>query len=127
MQREFPPSDQETLDAYQLAGRSLAGWHRWLCVDQETGVDQTLAQTPCSRYGNTASDTAFFALAAAIAHLDARPLSEYETAEELVGYLQGLAVKDSPDVARMIFDSWHLMPQCLKEEIGDEGDVGELL
>lgn len=127
MPAELPP-DPETLDTYVVAEKSLRQWHRWLCMNPDTGRDESHLLTPGSRYGSRALDTAWFAIAAGTVYLEHASYEDAQVAfESALDTYQGLAVNDNPEVAEMIAENWYVIPDCLRDQLGGEDDVRELL
>lgn len=118
------PPEPETLDTYVVARKSLRQWLGWLNTHPDTGEDLTHHRTPGSRYGRTGGETAYFALAAALVYVELVGFGgDKEEFEISLGTYQHLAVNDRPEVAEMIADSWYVVPQCIRDVIGEEADV----
>jgi hypothetical protein len=120
--------EPESLDNYLLAGKSLHQWRGWLTVNHTTGANESHKRTPGSRYGRTSDECAWYVLAATVAYTESADYpNSFSAVEITMDTCQSLAVNDSPEVAEMIVDSWHVIPECLRAMIGDEEDVKGLL
>jgi hypothetical protein len=109
----------ETLDTIQLDGRSLSQWHAYLTTD-ETGADAGHLTVPCSRYGRTSDECAYWAIALEIIYVEANGEDHHTTAA--LDYLMELVVNDHDDPAELVRDYGYCLPGALVEvlELPDE-------
>jgi hypothetical protein len=119
------PEPQETLDTYLVHGRSLNQWYDWLTTDQRTGEATGHLKAPCSRYGRTGGETAWYALACEVIFTHAN--GEEDDPKIALDYYQGLAVNDHEDVASLINDYWYVVPDCLRDYLGTQDDIQQLM
>lgn len=115
-----PPSELET---YQLEGRSLNDWHRWLTTDFN-GKPAGHLRTPGSRYGRNSDDCAWWALAAEVVYIEANGPDDVEAG---LDGLMGLAVNDHDDIGTLVYDYWHVIPPALQAMLDVRDDVRRLL
>lgn len=100
-----------------IAGRSPEDWHCTL-----TGDDLVV---PCSRYGRSASEVAWWAVALLAIYEASGAVAE--DAEAISDFAMGLAVNDNADVALMIWEHWSDVPRQLQDQLGGRGRVEDLL
>lgn len=100
----------ESLETIELHGKSLRGWHEWLSRDD--------GQVPCSRYGRTGSDCAYWALAAEWVYCALN--GEDDDPEVALEHLMGLAVNDHQDVLDVVLDHYDTVPEALKQYLDFE-------
>ena len=118
--RELQPLDTELLH-----GRSLADWHRWLTTDQETGEPNGHLAAPCSRYGQTADECAWYASACEAIYLHVN--GEDDAVEMTLEFFMGLAVNNHDGVEETLRSYWYAVPEVLKPyvELPDEGGASD--
>src|SRR5690606_32755987 len=104
MEREPLP---DPLDTERLHGRSLRHWHEWLT--QGDGL------VPCSRYGRTGSECAWWAIAAELGYVSA--CGEDDDAEEALTFLMTLAVENHDDILQTVREFWHELPEAIREHL----------
>ena len=93
-------NDTTTDTTTELAGQPAAYWHAWLTTDQTTGEDTGRLGCPGSRYGYTAREVAYWAIAAAVvAEADNGPGDTEEALDAWMGY----AVNDDGRVADRVW------------------------
>lgn len=116
------PSDP--LDTVLLHNRSLRDWHRHLTTNAD-GEPTGHLLCPTSRYGRTADDNAWWAIAAEAVYESA--LGDEGEPTESLEYLMGLAVNDSVDIATLVADYWFVIPAVLHAQLGSYEDVKQLI
>lgn len=116
-----PEHDPTELDTYEIGGRSLRQWFDWLTTDRDTGQYAGYLDVPCSRFGTTAADCAWWTLAFQCAYVEAS--GELDDPEASMHEAMGWCVNDSTEVAGLIAEYWSAIPQSIKDHIGDEDDV----
>lgn len=114
------PPQPETLESVTLNGRSLQAWHDWLTTDRETELRTGSLLVPCSRYGRNGRECAWFALAAQAVVVDDLADDDPEASLE---HLMGLVVNDHDDIAGLLAEHYHAVPEPLRQMIGDHADV----
>ncbi len=118
---------EETLDTYFLHGQSLRRWHEFLTTDHETGESTAHLVCPTSRYGKDADDNAWWAVATELIYCDVNGWNGEEGAADGLEWCMGLCVNDHPDVAEMVNSYWYVVPACLREQLGTEDEVRQLM
>lgn len=118
---ELQPTS-ETIDTYLIGTRTMAEWHAWLTHDQRTGRDSSDDAVPCSRYGTTAAQTAWWAIALGAVYQHGNgPADDDEAAMD---WYQELAVNDADDVLTLVKDFEYVLPADLKQRIDLEAAGG---
>jgi hypothetical protein len=103
----------ETMDTYMIGDRSLADWHQWLTT--EDGEDVGHFGTGGSRYGATASQCAYWAIAGEVVYVHSVGLPD--DIQSSLDHAMGLAVNDSDAVGEMVRDNLWLIPNDLAEKL----------
>lgn len=111
-ERFTPPQDPETT----VVGRSLDDWHQTL-----TGDDLAV---PCSRYGRSASEVAWWAVALLVIYEASGAVAE--DADAISDFAMSLVINDCADVALMISEHWSDVPREVQEQLGGREAVEEL-
>lgn len=104
-----------TVEIYHMHRKSLKHWFDYLTVDQRTGEYHGNLDTPVSRYGRTAAECAWWAIGAELAYVDA--CGDSDDAEMALDFYMGLAVNDHEDIANIVTDYLHVIPDCLREKL----------
>lgn len=119
----YPDRPETELDTYELHGSTLREWYDFLTHDHDGQPNGHLA-VPSSRYGTTGEACAWWALAFQCAYVDAS--GEVDDPEASVDEAMSMCVNDNGDVAGLIAEFWHAIPQVIKDQIGTEDDVRRL-
>lgn len=125
MSEQIPQPSPESLEEYHLGDTSLRDWHTRLTTDTETGESNGHLATPCSRYGSTSDDCAYWALASEVAYTHANGIDD-DLVESLDSFM-GLAVNDHPDIAGIALCYWEFLPAGLRKQLGTKKDVKRLI
>lgn len=96
------------LDHYILGGRSLQDWHDFLTTDHYNGQPAGHLETPGSRYGSTANQAAWWAIAGYAAYSYATG-DDHEAAQNM-DHFMGMAVNDVPLLAELVKDFRWVVP-----------------
>lgn len=120
-----PQAEQSALDTYTIGDRSLRDWHRFLTTDKDGTYFGDQYSVPASRYGRTAADCAWYALAIECVYVDAN--GEPDDLEASLDYSMGLCVNDNDSVMQLLREHTHAIPiEVLEhlelEEPDDEPD-----
>jgi hypothetical protein len=111
-----------------LGDRSLAQWHAYLTTDQRTGVWIGYQNVPRSRFGRTAEETAWWAIAAhaAYSYFTGQPWDVDETYDSM-NYFMGLAANDNDSLGELVREFAKLLPHELIEQLDWErvDDLGD--
>jgi hypothetical protein len=120
---ERPP--QSVLETYVVDGRSLADWHTYLTTDRETGEPNGYLQTPGSKYGSTADECAWWAVAAhsTYAYLQGAVGEEYD-AEQSMEIFMELAVNDDWTLVHLVREMHGVLPSELVDMLDWERAAG---
>lgn len=107
------PQPQDPLDEITFHGKTVREWHEWLSRDS--------GAVPCSRYGRTGDETAWWAIACELVYVGAN--GEDDDPIVALDTLMGLAVNDSDSVLELIREHWYSLPEALQEylEYEDNG------
>lgn len=105
------------LESTELEGHSLQQWHYMLTSD-ESGEPTGHLLVPCSRYGRTGADVAWWAIACEVIYVDANGPSD--DAELALEFYMGLAVNDHDDIASLVKENWHAVPEALRPYLDEE-------
>jgi len=108
------PKPESSLDTIMLDGRSLSEWHQFLTTGKHSGLPTGHLEVPASRYGRTANEVAWYAVAAGL--VQAQHVDDSETAQAL-DFLMNLAVNDHQDIADMVTEGWESLPPKLQEQL----------
>jgi len=104
----------ETLDTYELNGRSLQAWHDYLTHDAEGNYTGNL-DTPDSNYGRDAEACSWHAISLECVFAWINGGSDAPAAS--MDYSMGLVVNNSDYVETGIYDYRYAIPDALKEKI----------
>jgi len=115
-----------TLDTYMLGDYSLRDWHHALTTDDKGKPTGGLA-CPVSRYGRTATDCAYWAIAAEVIYVDSNGLSEADDLAADIELAMGLVVNDHPDIAGLVRDYGYALPMALRKMLGETEQVRRVL
>lgn len=112
-------SPSDPLAEIELHGRSLRDWHNELTHSPE-GEPQGHLLCPTSRYGRTADENAYWAIASELIHIE-----DDEENNVLTGltWFMSLCVNDSEEVLALVRDNWWSIPEALREHL-DYEDAG---
>lgn len=119
---EYYPEPNE-LDRYEVGGRSLKEWHFYLTTGPD-GLYDGDSLIPASRYATTGEQAAWWCLAFQCAYVDAH--GEVEDPEASFEEAMSWVVNDNGDVADLVAEFWHAVPESVKQHIGEEDDVRRL-
>jgi hypothetical protein len=103
---------RSALETYIVDGRSLAEWHTYLTTDKETGNTTRYDLTPGSRYGDTADECAWWAIAAhsAFTYFLGSTGREPDPPEESVEICMYLAVNDDRTLGNLVWEYRGVLP-----------------
>jgi hypothetical protein len=107
----YRPVSPNELDTYKLGGQTIREWHQFLTTDHYTGQPIGYQEVPASRYGRTADETAWWAIAAHAAYGYATG-DDTDTAQSM-DHMMSLAVNDDPSVAELITQFRWVVPDEL--------------
>jgi hypothetical protein len=102
------------MEAVELHGQSLRQWYERLTNEGASDV------VPCSRYGRTGADVAWWALACEAIYVHAN--GEDDDPQVALDYLMSLAVNDSDNVLELVRSCWYAVPEVLKPYLDYEDD-----
>ena len=105
MSESLPNPEVEQATLY---GKTNEQWH-----DELTGDD---LDTPGSRYGRTASDCAWWTVASMHGFIQAGGYVE-DDPQLHAEFLMGLAVNDADDIAELVMDHWHELPEEVRAQL----------
>lgn len=111
---------------YQFMGESLDHWHRQAVTGPTRDEFEPHLATPCSRYGRTAGDVAWYAVAALVVVEDEAGLENQTEAIIELEFCMGWAVNDHPGIAQMLTRSWTVLPEELTEHLASYEEVREM-
>lgn len=111
---EIQLKDPDPLATYELHYRTLRGWHLWLTMDPDTERFTGEDLVPCSRYGRTGNDCAYWAIACECIYVDANGRNDDDDPREAMDFYMSLAVNDSDEVLDLVRENWHAVPDVLK-------------
>lgn len=82
-------------------------------------------RVPCSRYGSTTDEVAWYAVCAEYAY---NHVLGYDS-DPAVGleFMMGLAVNDSPEIATVIHDTYPDLPHALRDKIAPDSEIREMM
>jgi hypothetical protein len=96
------------LETYFIGGRSVSAWHEFLTTDHYTGLPNGHESVPASRYGRTASEAAWWAIAAHAAYTYAT--GDDNEPEQSLDYFMSLAANDEPSVYGLVSEFRWVIP-----------------
>ena len=111
---EWLPRSESVLETYIVDGRSLGDWHRYLTTNKETGEPNGYLRTPGSKYGSTADECAWWAVAAhsTYTYLQGAVGEEYD-AEESMELFMELAVNNHWGLVHLVREMKGVLPSEL--------------
>jgi hypothetical protein len=112
---------QETnLDLYCIGERSLSQWFLWLTHDEDGNPTGHL-QVPCSRYGSTGADVAWWAIALGCVYQHGCGDPD-DPGAAMDGYM-GLCVNDQDGVAELLREFLYAVPPEVIALLGGEEEI----
>lgn len=108
---------------YLLLGETIETWHQHAIGDPISDEYDPDAIVPCSRYGRTASEVAWYAVGGLIAYEEAAGIENQVEAIMLLDELMNFVVNDHPSIADLICQTWNAIPPELREHYGSYEDV----
>ncbi len=112
---ELTPPQRETIHTYMLGERSLHDWHAYLTTDRQTGTSTSSFRTMGNRYGYTAGEVAWWAVAAEAVYVHANGLNE--EIQDSIDYCMGLVVNDNVEIADIVREYKWALPDDLVEQL----------